>query len=214
MTMSQFRRAFSPRRNRAALRRLVRGVVGDRRGVAVVEFAMIFPALLAIYFGVVEVAQGVMADRKVTQLNRALADLTAQSTSVSTTDVSNIFDAALSVMTPYAPARAKMMIASVVIDAAGTARVCWSDHRNSAALARGSTVTLPTDLRVPNSSLIMAQASYEFEPVIGYLLTGSIRIGNTPIYMRPRAGKTGGTGNVEQVERTGTSPTTPMCPGF
>jgi Flp pilus assembly protein TadG len=210
MTMSKLRHAFSPRRNRAALRRLVRGVVGDRRGVAAVEFAMILPALLAIYFGVVEVAQGVMADRKVTQLNRALADLTAQSVTLGTTDVTNIFDAALSVMTPYSPSRARMMIASVVIDAGGIARVCWSDQRNSTALSRGATVTLPADLRVPNSSLIMARASYDFEPVVGYLITGTIRIGDTPIYMRPRAGKTGGTGNVEQVEKTGTA----MCPGF
>ena len=211
MMMNQLRLALSPRRNRAALRRLVRRGVADRRGVAAVEFAMILPALLAIYFGVVEVAQGVMADRKVTQLNRALADLTAQSaTPLTTTDVTNIFDAALSVMTPYSPSKAKMMIASVVIDSAGVAKVCWSDHRNSAALSRGATVNLPPDLRIPNSSVIMARASYDFEPVIGYLITGNIIIGDTPIYMRPRAGKTGGTGNVEQVEKTGSA----MCPGF
>lgn len=208
MTPAAVRHFFSPRRNRAALRRLIRRAGVDRRGVAAVEFAMILPAMLTIYFGVVEVAQGVMVDRKVTQLNRSLADLAAQSASVTTTDISNIFDAALAVMTPYASASSKMMIASVVVDAAGAAKVCWSDQRNSTAPARGTSVTLPTDLRIPNSSLIMANASYDFVPVVGYLLTGTIRIGGTPIYMRPRAGKSGGTGNVEQVEKTGTA----MCP--
>jgi hypothetical protein len=35
------------------------------------------------------------------------------------------------------------------------------------------------------------------------VLTGTISIGNDPIYMRPRAGKKGGVNNIEQVERTG-----------
>lgn len=208
MTNAFLRRALSPRRNRAALRRLIRQAAASRRGVAAVEFAMILPAMLAIYFGIVEVAQGVMVDRKVTQLNRSLADLTAQSATVTTTDISSIFDASLSVMTPYAPASSRMMIASVVVNAAGVAKVCWSDQRNSTALAVGSTVTLPADLLIPNSSVIMAKASYDFVPLIGYLLTGTIRIGDTAIYMRPRAGKTGGTGNVEQVEKSGVA----MCP--
>jgi Flp pilus assembly protein TadG len=213
MIWVKLRRAFSPRRNRAALRRQLRRAVGDRRGVAAVEFAMILPAMLAVYFGVAEVAQGVMANRKVTHLNRTLADLTAQYGAISPADIDTVFDAALAMMAPFPSGSTQMVIASVVIDSAGQAKICWSAQRNATAPGRGSNVTLPTDLVVPNTSLIMAKASYEFEPAVGYLLTGTIRIGDRPIYMRPRIGKIGGTGKIEQVERTG-SPSTPMCPGF
>jgi Flp pilus assembly protein TadG len=206
------KRIFSPKRNRAALRGLVRRLGRNRRGMAAVEFAMVFPVMLAIYFGIVETGQAVMIDRKVTQLTRALADLASQSkNSLGNGDVTNIFDAAQTVMMPYTRVNPRMSIHHIVIDSAGLARVCWSEQRNSTKLARGTTVNLPVDLRVPNTSLIMAQASYAFTPVVGWIIeNGAITLGGSPLYMRPRLGKAGGTANIEQVERSGVG----MCPGF
>lgn len=212
MIPTPFSPSLSPRAIRAACRRLVGRIASDTSGIAAVEFAMILPAMLTIYLGVVEVGMGVMADRKVTQLNRALADMAAQSSAIAApAEFDAIFNAATSVMTPFSVANVRMVISSIVIDASGVAKVCWSEHRNAAALTRGATVALPTDLRVPNSSVIMAQSSYDLKPDIGYVLTGTIRIGDTPIYMRPRAGRTSSSAPIEQVERTGTSPSTPLC---
>ncbi|PTM40179.1 TadE/TadG family type IV pilus assembly protein [Bosea sp. 124] len=204
-------RAFSPRRNRAALRALIRRLGRNRRGVAAVEFAMILPAMLAIYFGIVETGQAIMIDRKVTQLTRSLVDLSSQVSTIPTTEVGNIFDAAQTVMMPYTSVAPKMSIHHIVIDSAGVAKVCWSEQRNSTKLARGTTVALPADLRMPNTSIMMAQASYDFTPVVGWIIKGgAITIGGSPIYMRPRLGKAGGSASIEQVERSGVA----MCPGF
>ncbi|HEY5796284.1 MAG TPA: TadE/TadG family type IV pilus assembly protein [Bosea sp. (in: a-proteobacteria)] len=208
-------RVFSPKRNRAALRRLLRQLRRNRRGVAAVEFAMILPVMLAIYFGIVETGQAVMIDRKVTQLTRALVDLSSQTSAVSNTERDNIFDAAQTVMMPYTTVAPKMSIHHIVIDSARVAKVCWSEQRNSTKLARGTTVTLPEDVRLPNTSIMMAQASYDFTPVVGWIIkNGAITIGGDPIYMRPRLGKAGGTASIEQVERTDPTAPTPMCPGF
>lgn len=204
-------RVFSPRRNRAALRRLVRQFQGNRHGVAAVEFAMILPVMLIIYFGIVETGQAVMIDRKVTQLTRSLVDLSSQVATIPTTEMNNIFDAAQTVMMPYTSVAPKMSIHHIVIDGAGVAKVCWSEERNSTKIGRGQTVTLPADVRIPNSSIMMAQASYEFTPVVGWVIKGGpITIGGSPIYMRPRLGKAGGSASIEQVERIGVA----MCPGF
>ncbi|WNJ90431.1 TadE/TadG family type IV pilus assembly protein [Bosea sp. 685] len=200
-------RAISFRRNRAALRGLARRFARSRRGVAAIEFAFVLPIMLTAYFGIVEVAQGVMIDRKVTDLNRALGDLTAQGTSISDTEMSNIFDAAQTIMAPFTSVAPKMAVVSVVIDSSGVAKVCWSAQRNSAVPKRGDTVALPDNLKIASTSLIMATASYDYTP-LGYLVTKTITLGNTPIYMRPRVGKTGGTGNIEQVERASVA----MCP--
>jgi len=209
-------RAFSPKRNRAALRGLVRRLRHNRRGVAAVEFAMVLPVMLAVYFGIVEVGQAVMIDRKVTQLTRTLADLSSQTRgSISTNEIDDIFDAARTVMMPYTAVNPKMSIHHIVIDTAGVAKVFWSEQRDSTKLDRGTTVGLPADLRVPNTSLIMAQASYAFTPVVGWIIEdGAITLGGSPLYMRPRLGKAGGSAGIEQIERTGASPSAPMCPGF
>jgi Flp pilus assembly protein TadG len=206
-------RAFSPSCNRATLRRLARQFRRNGRGVAAVEFAMILPAMLAVYFGIVETGQGVMIDRKVTQLTRALADLTAQAQAgtISDTERDNIFEAARTVMMPYTTVKPKMSIHHIVIDSAGVAKVCWSEQRDSTKLARGTTVAIPADLRLPNTSIVMAQATYDFMPVVGWIIKGgAITIGGDPIYMRPRLGKAGGSASIEQIERVGVA----MCPGF
>lgn len=182
----------------------------DREGVAVVEFAMTLPVMLVAYIGMVEVAQLVMVNRKVAQLTFALSDLTARAQSLAPADVESIFDAGQSILMPYAPGNASMTISNVVIDDSGVARVCWSNQRNGTALARGSTVTVPDSVRIANSSIIMSRANYRYTPAIGYVLTGVLTLGDTPIYARPRNGLAGGTLNIEQVVRTGTNP----CPTF
>ena len=192
--------------SRRGLRRFGR----DRSGVAAVEFALLLPVMLTLYFGVAEIANALMVNRKVTALNRTLADLTAQTGSISDGDMSNIFDAAQTVMMPYTDVGPGMVVASIVIDDTGLARVCWSSQRNATALGRGATVTIPAEMRIPSTSLIMARTTYRFTPVIGHLITGPITLGDRPLNMRPRNGKTGGTQSIEQIDRARFN----ICPTF
>lgn len=191
--------------------RLWRRFCRNRDGVALVEFAMALPVMLVAYMGTVEVVQLVMINRKVTQLTSALGDLTARVQTVTLPDIENIFNASETILMPYDARNAKMVIASLVIDSTGTkAVVCWSNQRRGTAPDRGTTVVVPETFRVPNTSVIMARASYTYTPSIGYVLTGSFVLGDSPIYLRPRNGVAGGTANIEQVVRTGTNP----CPNF
>ena len=209
MMLSSLLQAVSPRRNHAALRGLSRRFLRNRRGIAAVEFAFVLPFMLMAYFGVAEVGQAVMINRKITQLNRALADLTAQATSISDIEMDNIFKSASTIMAPYTAKAPRMAVSVITIDSAGVAKVCWSEQRNSTALARGSAAVLPTNLKIASTSVVMATASYDFKPTVGYVLTGTLQIGASSVaYMRPRIGKIGGTGNIEQVERAGAT----MCP--
>jgi Flp pilus assembly protein TadG len=192
------------------LHRLARRFTRDRRGVAGIEFGIIAPVMITLYFGLVELTQGVMIHRKVTQLSRALADLTSQVTSISDAEAGNIFNAVQTVMMPFTSVTPDMSIASVVINNDGIARICWVEQRGSSIGDAGSVIDVPAALRVPNTSLIVAQASYSFSPQIPYPLTGPIAIGGNRVYMRPRLGKVGGSSGVEQVERVKPSART-MC---
>lgn len=190
--------------------RIWRRFCRNRDGVALVEFAMLLPVMLVAYVGMVETVQLVMVNRKVTQLTSALSDLTARVQSVSASDIDNIFNAAQTILMPYDTSNATMMIASVVIDSGNVARICWSNQRNGTALARGTTITVPDSVKIANTSVIMARASYKYTPALGYVLTGTFTLGDNPIFSRPRNGLAAGTANIEQIKRTDVN----ACPTF
>jgi Flp pilus assembly protein TadG len=161
------------------------GLARDERGVSAVEFAMLLPLMLSLYLGAVEVSQAVAVDRKVTLSARSVADLVAQATSVNTTDLNNILEAATAVTAPYAAANLKVTVSQVKIDANGTARVDWSVAKNTTPRPKDQTVTLPPALNVANTTLIWGEVQYTYTPVIGYVITGTLNL-KDQIYMRPR----------------------------
>lgn len=205
---------FSLRRNRAALRRLVRRLRHGRDGAAAIEFAFIALPMVAIYFGAAQVAWGVIVDRKVVQLTRTLADLTSQAGSIPDTELNNIFAASQSVMAPYTNVAPAMSITSIVVDANRNIKVCWSEARNGGTVSE-QYPNLPEQLRVANSSVIVATTSYTFTLDIRSPFDDmvNIPISNAPVYMRPRIGQV--KAGIEQVARVITASngttTTKMC---
>jgi Flp pilus assembly protein TadG len=169
---------------RSIVRRLGR-LADDERGVSAVEFAMLLPLMLTLYLGTVEVSQGIAADRKVTLTARTVADLVAQVSSINDTDMTNSLNAAAAVIAPFTTSNLMVTVTSVTIDAAGKATVAWSDALNGSPRAKGSTVTVPTALNTPNSSLIWSEVQYTYTPTIGYVVSGTLNL-KDQIYMRPR----------------------------
>ena len=89
------------------------------------------------------------------------------------------------VMSPFPNNHLKVVVSSVKVDAQGKATIDWSDTLNGTARSKGSTVTLPAALNIPNSSLIWSEVQYNYTPVIGYVITGTMNL-KDQIYMRPR----------------------------
>jgi Flp pilus assembly protein TadG len=161
----------------------------DERGVSAVEFAMLLPLMLTLYLGSVEISQGIAADRKVTLTARTVADLVSQTTSINNAEMLNSLNASSAVMAPYPVGNLKVTVTSVKIDAEGKATVDWSDSLNGTPRAKGSSVTVPTALNVPNSWLIWSEVQYSYTPTIGYVISGTLTL-KDQIYMRPRLSDT------------------------
>ena len=161
----------------------------DRRGISAVEFAMLLPLMVTLYLGVVEVSKGVAIDRKVTLTTRTMADLASRVTSINNADMSSLLNASAAVIAPYQPAPLKIVLSAVTIDANSVATIAWSDTLNGNARSVGSTVTLPSVLVVPNTTLIWSEVSYLYNPTFGYVLTGNLNLSDQ-IYMRPRLSDT------------------------
>ena len=57
--------------------------------------------------------------------------------------------------------------------------------RNIFARTVGSAVTVPANLAVPNSYLLLGETSYSYRPSYGYVVTGTMTLSDQ-IYMHPR----------------------------
>ena len=155
----------------------------DKRGVSAVEFALLAPVMIGLYFGCAEIATGVGTDRKVSLISAALANLSAQTATISTADMTNILDASGAIVSPYDATKLKMTITCIKIDANKVATVKWSVTRNGTA--NSGTMTVPTALAVANSTLILSEASYAYTPTVGYTISGTLTLSDK-MYMTPR----------------------------
>lgn len=156
---------------------------GDRRGVSAVEFAMLAPLMIGLYLGCVEISDGVAADRKVSLIAAALANLTAQVQTISATDMTNILDASTAIVSPYSASNLKLTVSCINIDSSGRATVKWSVTRNGSV--QSGAVTIPSALAVPSSQLIYSDVTYAYTPTVGYTITGTLNL-NDHMYMSPR----------------------------
>ena len=161
----------------------------DERGMSAVEFAMLLPLMLTLYLGGVEVSQGIAIDRKVTLTARTVADLVAQVSTIDTTGVNASLGASAAVLAPYPDSNAKITVSVINIDANGNAKISWSASRNGTARSAGSAVTVPDALKVPSTSLVWGETTYNYTPAIGYVITGPMTL-TDQIYMRPRLSDT------------------------
>jgi Flp pilus assembly protein TadG len=159
----------------------------DKRGVSAVEFAIILPFMAMLYLGGTALTQGIIVKRKVVLVTHTVGDLVARDNSITNAEVTAIFDAAKAVFAPYTwSSLLKIKITSVNIDATGAAKVGWGEAFQDTARVVNSTVTLPTGLNAPSTSIIWAEVSYNFTPPIGGAFTGGTLTMSDRLYIRPR----------------------------
>ena len=84
-----------------------------RDGVSAVEFALILPVFALLYFASIEVSLLMLVDRKVTHTASALGDLVARGTTLTKSEVSDIFAASSAIFQPYDGSAAQMRVTSI-----------------------------------------------------------------------------------------------------
>jgi Flp pilus assembly protein TadG len=159
-------------------------------GVAAIEFALVVFPMIFTFFGVAEVANYILAARKVSNVASAAADLVTQSAAVDDGDIAEVMSALNVVLHPFKPEEAKIRITSVVADDNGNLTVAWSDARNTNALTPGSAVTDVPDGLVPNGhGIIMTEVSFTYTSFFGMYLTSGMTVSDT-FYLKPRRSTT------------------------
>jgi len=205
-------------RARIQTRRFLRFFL-DRKGVAAIEFALILPFMMVLYLGTAELTYGLMANRKMTLVARALSDLVAQTTTttgITDAELTDVFSAAASIISPYDAVPLRMSVSSIefvpntatppVYDKArtkwtavytvgttlkGTARPC-----GASALTQVPNTTTPSSTTMPAGlygagTVIVADVAYAYRPPFsGSFLAWSTSQSTLNFahttYMRPR----------------------------
>lgn len=162
-----------------------------QEGLAALEFALIAPVMIVMFYGAIELSTAVDCNSRVNRVAYTVADLVAQATTVSKTDTNNIFNCAGAILYPYTSANAKITVSSLTYDSTGKVTVAWSDYLNTSALTTPP-ANFPTGLMTKDSngniipgSVIYAEITYNYAPPVTYFLGGSITLKNT-FYAKPR----------------------------
>lgn len=184
----------------------VRALVGDRSGIAAVEFALIAPLLFALYFVTMEVSQAIETNKKVSRVGSMVADLITQQQTITGTEVDALMKIGESILQPYSRSVGKIVVTAIEItsDATPQVRVAWSrklvDGAAKPDLANGTATTVPAALTVAGTFLIRVESDLDYKPVLTWAAENkpvlglaaafdSIAMGET-YYLRPRMSQT------------------------
>lgn len=164
-------------------------LIADRRGVSAVEFALIAPVMIIIYFGLTEFSQAYMAERRTGHTAAMVADLVAQGDKTSTNGIKPVFAIGQTIMKPFSAEELGIRVTSVTMDSRGQAKVDWSLSSNETKLKKldkNTPVTdLPPGLIGTDESLIIGETQYKYGSAIKSILPELITF-NRKYYLRPR----------------------------
>jgi Flp pilus assembly protein TadG len=166
----------------------------DERGVSAIEFVLIFPLLVAMLAGTVDIGQALTVSRKMNQVVSTLGDMTSQQTAWTTTDIDAIVAGTATIIEPFSKTDLKIDLVVLDVDASLAAKVNWGRGYNKAALTKNSAspVKIPTNIAQSGVQLIAVKATYSLTTPFSKLLTpitGVTTYNYQKTYiMRPRNG--------------------------
>jgi Flp pilus assembly protein TadG len=181
-------------RRTSALAELRRRFGRDERGVSAIEFVLIFPLLVGMLAGTVDIGQALTVSRKMNQVASTLGDITSQQGAWTATDIDAIIAGSATIIEPFNKTDLKIDLAILDVNSSLVAKVNWARGYNKTALAKNaaSPVTIPTNIAQSGVQLIAVKATFTLTTPFSKLLqpvTGVTTYNYQKTYiMRPRNG--------------------------
>ena len=159
----------------------------NRRGASAVEFALIAPFIFVFYFGLTDLCQALLAERRVNHVAAAVGDLITQDEDTSVSELNDMFKIGSVILAPFPPSSLRVVTTHVTANAQGTPIVDWSrGYNGEAPKSKGGTLTLPAELTLnTNDSVLVTEAKYTYDSPFGFFIPEGITFHETS-YLRPR----------------------------
>lgn len=179
------------RRIRRALARKLLGLAHRKDGVVSIEAALLFPVMILLLLGMIDITMLLSAQRKVTVATSAVVDLSTQSTAtVTSTELDQLFAAVDSILKPYTSQKIKIELYNYQRNG-NNVTLRWQHQRGSCG-GMPSSITNEDlkKLTAEDNDIMVGRVCVNFTPVVGYVLgTGSFLVDDA-VAQRPRQGKT------------------------
>ncbi|MCB1721004.1 MAG: pilus assembly protein [Alphaproteobacteria bacterium] len=138
-------------------------------GVAAVEAALVFPILLTLLLGLVDLGNGILANQKAIRASQVAADLIARSSVVDTSMIDDALDASELAFQPFDTTTYGVDVVSVSFDDNANPVIEWRETRNMTPLA--DVETRVEDLAQAGEGVLLVAVEYQFEPMFaGFLI--------------------------------------------
>ncbi|MCI4660841.1 MAG: pilus assembly protein [Neomegalonema sp.] len=187
------------------LRERRRAYLAERKGLAVIEFVFILPAMMSLLVGSIEVVGYTWATGRVEDAAGAVGDLTAQNVSMNEQIMATIAEAGDTMIRTNSSADnsvddLNITISSVLAcDCGGGSgdfcfEVLWSHKFEAGAAAtghaQGSEIEVPSELALSeNDTLIVTEVEFSYDPKIQFMVPDSLLHMEETSYFRPRLTK-------------------------
>ena len=156
----------------------LRNAYRDRSGMAATEFALLLPILVILFFGILELSEGMTANRRVAVAVNSAADLAAQSERLSPAEIDGLMESVIAILEPAQTNAVDINLVSIILDNNDDPVVHWSvkwnnDVQGTAPYTEGQDYTHLTQdftnsanglIQLKNRSIIIVEMSYPYQP--------------------------------------------------
>lgn len=159
----------------------------DARGVASIEMAFIFPVMLLVYFGLVDVSNLLSANRRVTLTASTLGDLVTQvSGQTTTSELKGYFTASSPIMDPFPSSDISLEIYNYTKTSDGV-KLSWQ-YKNATANcgAAPSPDQQMENLMAEGNDVVVSRVCFKWTPVTGKLFGIDPILIQDKLMLRPR----------------------------
>lgn len=165
----------------------IRGIKENTSGIAAIEMAFVFPVMLTLLVGLVDVTDALSASRKVTITANTLGDLISQEPGTTNkSDLDGIFAGASQTMVPFDGSSLGLEVFTFRLDS-GSPKLEWEYRSGTNCGAAPSVSADMSDLMTQGNDLIISRTCYNFSYILGNLFTGSTSIAmDEEMTLRPR----------------------------
>ena len=149
-------------------RKKIKALCQNDDGIAAVEFAILTPFMIALYFGLVEIAMIIHADKTTSHATNIAGDLATQVSNMNAVDMEDVLEATLATMSlkPAQVSRVGVEILSYNMNPAGDPVEIGRATLNGGFVGEAyDPADISARLLTPSSGAVVARVQYEYESI-------------------------------------------------